>query len=85
MKYILIAFFLYVNTIYSLDAQSKKELEDKRSKTLEEITYVDNLLKTMTSDTSDLKIQFYSGLKGMRSVLMDAVEESKRTKKGFST
>lgn len=53
MKYLLITFLLWFSFFNCLNAQTKKELEDKRSKTLEEITYVDNLLKTTAKEKSE--------------------------------
>lgn len=53
MKYFLlysILFFILSNCLYS---QTKAELEDKRKKTLEEISYVDNLLKTTEKEKSE--------------------------------
>lgn len=42
---------------------------------------VKNLISSFSLDSSDLNIQFYNGVKGMRTVLMDAIEESRKTKK----
>jgi septal ring factor EnvC (AmiA/AmiB activator) len=53
MKYLLITFVLWFGFYNGLNAQTKKELEDKRSKTLEEIAYVDNLLKTTAKEKSE--------------------------------
>jgi murein hydrolase activator len=46
MKYLILTFFLYGIFCNGLLAQTKKELEEKRKATLEEITYVDNMLKS---------------------------------------
>lgn len=53
MKYLFITFLLWFGFLNCLNAQTKKELEDKRSKTLEEIAYVDNLLKTTAKEKSE--------------------------------
>ena len=53
MRY-LVAFLLFNFLFFSgLIAQTKKELEEKRNKTLEEIVYVDNLLKTTAKEKSE--------------------------------
>jgi murein hydrolase activator len=50
MRYI-VTFILFNFLFFSgLIAQTKKELEEKRNKTLEEIVYVDNLLKTTAKE-----------------------------------
>ncbi len=53
----IVLFLLVIGNIYG---QSRKELEDQRKKTLEEISYVDNLLKTTakqkTEGMNDLKM-----------------------------
>jgi septal ring factor EnvC (AmiA/AmiB activator) len=59
MKYLVILFLgLIVSTL--LSGQSRKELEEQRKKTLEEITYVDNLLsetaKEKTTGLNQLRI-----------------------------
>ena len=53
MKFLIfiILFSFYIST--DLICQSRAELEDKRRKTLEEITYVDNLLQTTTREKSE--------------------------------
>lgn len=52
----ILLFFLF----FSLDGQTRKELEQQREKTLEEIAYVDNMIKetekAKTSSLSDLRI-----------------------------
>jgi murein hydrolase activator len=54
-----------------LDGQTKTDLEEKRRKTLDEITYVDNLLKT----TAERKIQSMNDIKiiGSKLVLRESV------------
>jgi murein hydrolase activator len=46
MKYLVLVSILIIGFSNSLIGQSKAELEERRNKTLEEINYVDNLLKT---------------------------------------
>lgn len=41
----MIAGFLFLSTFFTLSGQSRKELEEKRKKTLQEIEYVGNILK----------------------------------------
>jgi septal ring factor EnvC (AmiA/AmiB activator) len=48
--FFIIIFLTFSNCLYS---QTKAELEDKRKKTLEEISYVDNLLKTTEKEKSE--------------------------------
>ena len=43
--------YFYLNNV--LSGQTKAELEEKRKKTLEEITYVDNLLKTTAKEKTE--------------------------------
>jgi len=53
MKYLVVytlLFLLFSNCLYS---QTKAELEEKRKKTLEEISYVDNLLKTTEKEKKE--------------------------------
>ena len=53
MKYIIYLIFTYLVFSNFVTAQSKTELEERRNKTLEEISYVDNLLKTTTKEKSE--------------------------------
>ena len=53
MRYIVLITIIFLNFHFSLKAQTKSELEDKRKKTLEEITYVDNLLKTTAKEKTE--------------------------------
>lgn len=53
MKYLLVIFLFYFQFFSGLNAQTKKDLEEKRSKTLEEIVYVDNLLKSTEKEKSE--------------------------------
>jgi murein hydrolase activator len=46
MKYLILTVFLSWIFCNGLQAQTKKELEEKRKATLEEITYVDNMLRS---------------------------------------
>jgi murein hydrolase activator len=50
MKIGILVAILFLSISYSLKSQTKAELEEKRKKTLEEITYVDNLLKTTAQE-----------------------------------
>lgn len=73
--------------IYS--ATSPKKLKDiyefKKSELIlkenEANKIVENLLALTSSTNSDLDIRTYVGLKGMRTVLMEALEETHKTKK----
>jgi murein hydrolase activator len=60
MKGILLIVSILLGLSYPGTAQTRKELEDQRKKTLDEITYVDNLLKSTTKQrtagVNDLKI-----------------------------
>jgi murein hydrolase activator len=53
MRYYSGIFLFYFFFFSGLNAQSKKELEEKRNKTLEEIVYVDNLLKSTEKEKSE--------------------------------
>jgi septal ring factor EnvC (AmiA/AmiB activator) len=53
MRFLLIVFFLLFMLSHLLSGQSKAELEEKRKKTLEEISYVDNMLKTTAKEKSE--------------------------------
>jgi septal ring factor EnvC (AmiA/AmiB activator) len=53
MRYLLGIFVFYFLFFSGLNAQTKKELEEKRNKTLEEIVYVDNLLKSTEKEKSE--------------------------------
>jgi murein hydrolase activator len=52
MKYLIIV-IIYFGFILSLNAQTRAELEQKRIKTLAEISYVDNLLKTTAKEKNE--------------------------------
>jgi murein hydrolase activator len=49
----IIVLFLLFTAVGNLNGQTKAELEEKRQKTLEEISYVDNLLKTTSKEKSE--------------------------------
>ena len=53
MKSLLLIVFIFLSFSFELIAQSKAELEESRRKTLEEITYVDNLLQTTAKQKSE--------------------------------
>lgn len=53
MKYLLVCTILFFFLSKCLYSQTKAELEERRKKTLEEITYVDNLLKTTEKEKSE--------------------------------
>jgi len=53
MRKWLVLVILLGSLVYNADAQSRKELEDERRKTLEEIAYMDNLLKTTSREKSE--------------------------------
>jgi murein hydrolase activator len=53
MKYLFTAVSLICFLTLPVTAQSRKELEEKRKSNLEEIEYVDRLLKTTTKEKSD--------------------------------
>lgn len=57
----------------------KRDNLNNRANEVEEI--VKNLSSLSSNSSSELIIRNYEGLKGMRTVLMDALEESKKTKK----
>ena len=53
MKYFILINIIYFSIYPCLNSQSKAELEEKRNKTLSEITYVDNLLKTTAREKDE--------------------------------
>jgi septal ring factor EnvC (AmiA/AmiB activator) len=53
MKYLVFFTIIFFSFSTCLKSQTKAELEGKRKKTLEEITYVDNLLKTTAKEKSE--------------------------------
>jgi septal ring factor EnvC (AmiA/AmiB activator) len=53
MKFFIAYTVILLSISNCLFSQTKAELEDKRKKTLEEITYVDNLLKTTEKEKSE--------------------------------
>jgi len=71
MKYFIVFTFFCFIIFNCLKGQSRKDLEEKRAKTLGEITYVDNLLKT----TSKQKIESITAIKiiGNKLVLRESV------------
>lgn len=75
MKYYL-AIFCLLLVSYSAKAQTKAELEERRTKTLNEIAYVDNLLKT----TSREKTESMSAIKmiGNKLILRESVIKGMR-------
>lgn len=52
MRYSLI-FILFITIFSCAEAQTKSDLEEKRKKALEEISYVDNLLKSTSKEKSE--------------------------------
>jgi murein hydrolase activator len=60
MKHLILGICLFAGVLTNISAQQRKDLEDQRKKTLEEISYVDNLLKATTQQrtagVNDLKI-----------------------------
>jgi septal ring factor EnvC (AmiA/AmiB activator) len=52
MRNILLIFIIGFAAVLSMKGQSRRELEDQRKKTLEEISYVDNLLKETAKEKS---------------------------------
>jgi septal ring factor EnvC (AmiA/AmiB activator) len=82
----LLIIILYVLLFQALGAQTRKELEEQRKKNLEEISYVDNILKETTKEKSsglnELKIignklnlreSVISGMKEEISLLTDRI------------
>jgi hypothetical protein len=53
MKYLLLFTIGLFVLIFRLNAQTRAELEEQRKKTLDEISYVDNLLKTTARERSE--------------------------------
>ena len=53
MKYLVFFTIIFFSFSICLKSQTKAELEGKRKKTLEEITYVDNLLKTTAKEKNE--------------------------------
>jgi septal ring factor EnvC (AmiA/AmiB activator) len=53
MRLLLFILFLLFGIYYGLQGQTKAELEERRNKTLDEIAYVDNLLKSTAREKSE--------------------------------
>jgi murein hydrolase activator len=53
MKYLIFSALIYLSLFSSLQGQTKAELEEKRTKTLNEISYVDNLLKSTAKEKNE--------------------------------
>ena len=52
MKYLVISLLIFFNLSITLNGQSRTELEERRKKTLGEISYVDRLLKSTAKEKS---------------------------------
>lgn len=52
MKYLVLSLLIFFNLFISLNGQSRTELEERRKKTLGEISYVDGLLKSTAKEKS---------------------------------
>lgn len=87
MKRILISAVLFLCMLLGVDCQTKKELEEQRKKTLEEISYVDNLLKETEKEKKeslnelkiigrklDLRESVLKGLKDEIILINDRIE-----------
>jgi murein hydrolase activator len=59
MKYLVFTIFLFLILARCINAQTKAELEERRKATLNEITYVDNMLKT----TAKQKVESMNAVK----------------------
>jgi murein hydrolase activator len=53
MKVFLIINILFYGTLLTVSSQTKRDLEEQRKKTLEEISYVDNLLKETAKEKNE--------------------------------
>jgi septal ring factor EnvC (AmiA/AmiB activator) len=53
MKRVIVLTVLFLGTLLTLKGQSRRDLEDQRKKTLEEISYVDNLLKETAKEKNE--------------------------------
>src|SRR5512145_3068298 len=53
MKEAILLFVLLIAICTSLEGQSRKELEERRKQNLEEIEYVDNLIKSTNKEKSE--------------------------------
>jgi murein DD-endopeptidase MepM/ murein hydrolase activator NlpD len=53
MKRLFLFIFIIINEIFAANGQSKAELEEQRKKTLEEIAYVDNMLKSTEREKTE--------------------------------
>jgi hypothetical protein len=78
MKVLILVTTIYIFTFLVSSGQTKAELEEKRNKTLDEIEYVDNLLKTTAKEKiegiNDVKI-IGKKLTLRESVISDMQEE----------
>ena len=53
MRYIFVVAVFSCLVFYTLEGQSRAELEERRKKTIDEIAYVDNLLKSISKEKSE--------------------------------
>lgn len=53
MRIIYLTFIILISVVYPVTAQTKSELEERRKKNLEEISYVDNLLKNTAREKNE--------------------------------
>jgi murein hydrolase activator len=77
MKYLVIATVIFIGFSLNLAAQTKAELEERRKKTLEEIEYVDNLLKTTIQEKSESinAIKIIGNKLNLRETIINGMKE----------
>ena len=77
MKYLVLLALIFFSNFTCLKSQTKAELEEKRNKTLNEIAYVDNLLKTTEKEKTESMnaIKIIGNKLGLRETMIKGMRE----------
>jgi murein hydrolase activator len=77
MRFIVFILILGIVCFGRLNGQSRAELEDRRKKTIDEITYVDNLLKSITKEKSESmkSLSIISKKLNLREIVLSGMKE----------
>ncbi len=77
MKRILLLLFLIFGMIARTEGQSRRDLEDQRKKTLEEIAYVDNLLNETAREKNESlnELKIIGRKLNLRELILQGLQE----------
>jgi hypothetical protein len=77
MKRILLLLILIFGMIARTEGQSRRDLEDQRKKTLEEIAYVDNLLKETAREKKESlnELKIIGRKLNLRELILQGLQE----------